>query len=226
MTSSYMKTGTDFDRKAHWEKIYQTKQPTEVSWYQDEPKTSLELIEQLHLKKSALIMDNGGGDSHLVDYLLRQGYENITVQDISEFALDRVRKRLGKDADKVRWLVADEAHCDLDQQFDVWHDRAAFHFLTDEKEIKNYKRTIRNCIKPGGYLIIATFSEHGPKKCSGLDITQYSEQSLAHLLIDFFEKDKCFTIDHVTPSHTLQNFVFCVFRRTERRERDDHITLV
>jgi SAM-dependent methyltransferase len=210
-----LKTISGFDRKAHWEKVYQTKQPNEVSWYQDKPKTSLELIEHLHLKKSANIMDNGGGDSHLVDYLLKQGYENITVQDISEIALERVKHRLGKYADKVRWIVADEAHCDPHQQYDLWHDRAAFHFLTDEKEIENYKRTIRNCIKPGGYLIIATFSEQGPKKCSGLDVRQYSENSLTQLLIDSFEKDKCFIIDHVTPSNAIQNFVFCVFRRTE-----------
>jgi SAM-dependent methyltransferase len=211
-----LKTVSEFDRKAHWEKVYQTKQPDEVSWYQDEPKTSLELIEHLHFKKSASIMDNGGGDSHLVDYLLKLGYENITVQDISEIALERVKQRLGKDADKVRWIVADEAHCDPDQQYDLWHDRAAFHFLTDKGEIENYKRTIRNCIRPGGYLIIATFSEQGPKKCSGLEVRQYSENSLTQLLIDSFEKDKCFIIDHVTPSNAIQNFVFCVFRRTER----------
>lgn len=209
-----MKTLTELDRKAHWERIYQTKQPNEVSWYQDEPKTSLKLIEQIHLNKSARIMDNGGGDSHLVDYLLKKGYENITVQDISETALERAKQRLGKVAGKVNWVVADEAYCDPDQQYDLWHDRAAFHFLTDEKEIENYKKTIRNCIKPGGHLIIATFSEQGPTKCSGLDITQYSEQSLTQLLVGSFEKDKCFMIDHITPSNKVQNFVFCVFVRT------------
>ena len=211
-----MNTGTEFDRKAHWEKVYQTKQTPEVSWYQDVPKTSLELIEQLNLKKSARIFDNGGGDSFLADHLHKLGYENITVQDISETALERAKKRLGKDGDKIKWVVADEAHCNPDQQYDVWHDRAAFHFLTDEKEIENYKRTIRDCIKPGGYLIIATFSEQGPKKCSGLNIRQYSEDSLMDLLIDSFEKDKCFRVDHVTPANAVQNFVFCVFRRTAR----------
>ena len=116
-------------RKEHWEKIYNTKQPKEVSWYQDEPTTSLELIKQLNLPKSAKIFDNGGGDSFLVDNLLKLGYENITVQDISEAALTKVKKRLGKDAEKINWIVCDEANCQPPEQYDLWHDRAAFHFL-------------------------------------------------------------------------------------------------
>src|SRR6185503_1744260 len=154
-------------RKEHWEKIYNAKQPKEVSWYQDEPTTSLELIKQLNLPKSARIFDNGGGDSFLVDNLLKLGFEDITIQDISETALNRAKKRLGKDAEKIRWVVADEAHCNPNGQYDVWHDSAAFHFLTEENEIQHYLKTIEKCIKPGGHLIIATFSESGPKKCSG-----------------------------------------------------------
>ncbi len=201
------------ERKSHWEKIYQTKQPNEVSWHQDEPTTSLDLIKQLKLPKSARIFDNGGGDSFLVDNLLKLGYENITVQDISEAALDRAKKRLGNDAAKVKWIVDDEAHCNPREQYDLWHDRAAFHFLTEEDEIKNYINTIKKCIKPNGHFIIATFSEQGPEKCSGLAVKQYSKTSMTGLLKGSFEKEKCFTTDHRTPFNTVQNFLFCTFKR-------------
>ncbi len=209
-----MEAATALARKEHWEKIYTTKQPTEVSWYEDEPKVSLDLVKQFNLPKSARIMDSGAGDSHFVDYLLNLGYENITVLDISEAALERAKKRLGPEqAKKIKWVVADEAECNPDEQYDLWHDRAAFHFLTDEKEISNYLNTITKCIKPGGYLILATFSEQGPKKCSGLDVKQYSESSMTELLKDSFEKINCFTVDHHTPFNTVQNFLYGSFKR-------------
>jgi len=203
----------DSERKSHWEKIYQTKLPTEVSWHQDEPVTSLEFISQLDLPKSAKIFDNGAGDSLLVDNLLKLGYENITVLDISEAALNKAKLRLGEKAAKVKWIIADEALCDPCEQFDLWHDRATFHFLTNEKEIAKYVNTIKKCIRPGGFLIMGTFSEKGPKKCSGLEIKQYSESLLNELLKDSFDKMKCITVDHITPFNTTQNFLFCVFRR-------------
>ena len=201
------------ERKIHWEKIYQTKEPTELSWHQDEPITSLDFIRQLNLPKTAKIFDNGAGDSLLVDNLLKLGYENITVLDISEAALNRVKLRLGKKAEKIKWIIADEAFCDLGEQFDLWHDRAAFHFLTDEKEIASYVRTIKNCITPGGFLIMGTFSDKGPKRCSGLEVKRYSETLLNDLLKDSFDKVKCITVDHITPFDTTLNFLFCVFRR-------------
>jgi ubiquinone/menaquinone biosynthesis C-methylase UbiE len=204
---------TESERKSHWEKIYQTKQPNEVSWYQKKPLTSLELLKQLNLPKSAKIFDNGGGDSLFVDNLLQRGYKNISVLDISETALNRAKLRLGPEADKIKWIVADEAFCNPDEQFDLWYDRAAFHFLTGEREIANYIHTIESCIKSGGYLIMETFSDKGPKKCSGLDVKQYSENSLHNLLKDSFEKLKCITVDHITPSNTTQNFLFCIFKR-------------
>jgi hypothetical protein len=120
---------------------------------------------------------------------------------------------LGEKVDQIKWIVADEAFCNPGEQFDLWHDRAAFHFLTDEKEITNYTLTLKNCIKPGGYLIMATFSECGPKKCSGLEVKRYSETLMTELLKDSFEKIKCLTVDHTTPSKTVQNFLFCGFRR-------------
>lgn len=201
------------ERKSHWEKIYNTKQPNEVSWFQETPTTSLKLIKQLNLPKSAKIFDNGGGDSHLVDNLLKLGYENITVQDISEAALEKAKKRLGEDTVKIKWIVCDEANCNPPEQYDVWHDRAAFHFLTEEIEISNYVNTIKKCINPGGHFIIATFSEQGPKKCSGLFIKQYSETSMTTLLQSAFEKEKCFTTDHRTPFNTTQKFLFCIFKK-------------
>ncbi|MDP1728550.1 MAG: class I SAM-dependent methyltransferase [Bacteroidota bacterium] len=208
-------SNTGKERKAYWEKIYQTKQSTEVSWYEAEPKVSIDIISQFNLPKSAHIMDCGAGDSRLVDYHLKLGYENITVLDISEAAFERTKKRLGEEAKKINWVVADEAKCKPDEQYDLWHDRAAFHFLTDEHEISNYLITIKNCIKPGGYLILATFSEQGPKKCSGLNIKQYSESSMTELLKDSFEKLKCFTVDHQTPFNTIQNFLYCSFKRKQ-----------
>jgi SAM-dependent methyltransferase len=204
---------TEFNRKLHWEKIYETKLPNQVSWYEEEPVTSLEFIKRLNLPKSARIFDNGGGDSFLVDHLLKLGYKNITVLDISEAALNRAKSRLGKKADQIKWIVADEAFCNPGEQFDLWHDRAAFHFLTNENEIANYVRTVKTCIKSGGYLIMGTFSERGPKKCSGLDIKQYSESLMTDLLKDSFEKIKCLTLDHITPFRTVQNFLFCGFKR-------------
>ncbi len=206
------------DRKLHWEKIYSTKKPREMSWFQEVPSTSIQLIKELNLPLSAKIFDNGGGDSLFVDNLLEMGFENITVLDISSNALERAKQRLNGKTKKVKWIVADEAHCKPGEQYDLWHDRAAFHFLTDEKEIGNYIRTIKNCIKPGGYLIIGTFSDQGPKKCSGLEVKQYSEKSLTEKLQDDFEKIKCFTIDHQTPFNSNQNFLFCVFKRKAARK--------
>src|SRR4029078_11879246 len=136
------------------------------------------------------------------DNLLKLGYENITVLDISEAALNRVKLRLGKKAEKIKWIIADEASCDPCEQFDLWHDRAAFHFLTDEKEIAGYVRTIKNCITPGGFLIMGTFSDKDPKRCSGLEVKRYSEALLNDLLKDSFDKVRCITVDHITPFDT------------------------
>ena len=201
------------DRKKHWENIYQTKQLTEVSWFQPTPQTSLDLIGGFNLPLSAKIIDIGGGDSLLVDHLLDVGYQNITVLDISEAAIVRAKKRLGERADAIQWIVSDASQFSTSEKYDLWHDRAAFHFLTTPDEIESYLKTARQSIKPAGALIIGTFSEQGPKKCSGLDIKQYSEESITHLFARGFEKIKCFTLDHKTPFDTVQNFIFCTFRR-------------
>lgn len=204
-----------FDRKKHWENIYQTRQLNEVSWYQPTPETSLDFIQRYNVPKTAKVIDIGGGDSFLVDHLLDKGYQDITVLDISTAAIERAKQRLGKKADRVKWIVADAAKFQPTEKYDFWHDRAAFHFLTDEQEISSYLDTAQKNIKPEGVLVIGTFSEQGPKKCSGIEIKQYSEISMAERLKNFFEKIKCITIDHETPFGTVQNFVFCSFRKLQ-----------
>jgi 2-polyprenyl-3-methyl-5-hydroxy-6-metoxy-1,4-benzoquinol methylase len=207
-----------FDRKKHWENIYQTKELKDVSWFQPTPETTLEFLKILGVPTSAKIIDIGGGDSFLVDHLLNLGYENITVLDISEAAIDRAKKRLGDQAKKVNWIVEDISNFKPAKTYDFWHDRAAFHFLTNEQEISNYFLTAANGISPTGILLIGTFSEQGPKKCSGIEIKQYTETTLTLRTQHLFEKTRCTTIDHKTPFDTLQNFVFCSFRKLKRPE--------
>ena len=201
------------DRKKHWENIYQTKDLKVVSWYQPTPTTSLDFLKQFNIGTTAKIIDIGGGDSFLVDHLLDLGYTDVTVLDISASSLDRAKQRLGERATKVKWIVADASTFKPIEQYDFWHDRAAFHFLTQEDEINNYIETIQKSITPAGVLVIGTFSEQGPKKCSGIDIKQYSEVSMSERLKKFFKKVKCITVDHVTPFNTIQNFIFCSFRK-------------
>ena len=201
------------DRKKHWENIYQTKDLKDVSWYQPTPATSLDFLKQFNIPTTAKIIDVGGGDSFLVDHLLDLGYTDLTVLDISASALDRAKQRLGDRSKKVKWIVADAANFKPTEQYDFWHDRAAFHFLTQEQEITNYIDTIQKSIKPEGVLVIGTFSEQGPKKCSGIEIKQYSETTMTDRLKKFFEKVKCITVDHKTPFNTIQNFIFCSFKK-------------
>ena len=201
------------ERKKHWENIYQTKQLNEVSWFQPVPQTSLNLISKYVKSKDAAIIDIGGGDSFLVDHLLELGYTNISVLDISEAAIERAKIRLGENANKVSWIVSDISKFEPTEKYDFWHDRAAFHFLTDKEDINRYISTVNKAITTNGILTIGTFSESGPKKCSGIEITQYTEESLANLFPNEFEKIESFYVDHPTPFDTVQNFVFGVFRK-------------
>ena len=195
----------------HWETVYKTKEPNQVSWTQDFPKTSLDFITSFDLAKNTNIIDVGGGDSKLVDFLVEAGFTNITVLDISSKALERAKLRLGEKAENIEWIVSDITDFKPQKSFDLWHDRAAFHFLTSPEQKEKYLKTIQNNVN--GYLVLGTFSEKGPKKCSGLDIQQYSEESLSQLLEDNFEKIRCFTEDHTTPFNTVQNFLFCTFKK-------------
>jgi 2-polyprenyl-3-methyl-5-hydroxy-6-metoxy-1,4-benzoquinol methylase len=204
---------SSFDSKDHWNKIYQNNSAKEVSWYQPVPTTSLDFVKQFNLSKNAKIIDVGGGDSFFVDHLLNMGYQDITVLDISEKAIEKARQRLGNQSSKIKWITADAASFHTNVKYDLWHDRAAFHFLTDEQEIDSYIETVNTSIKPEGYLVIGTFSEQGPQTCSGIIIKQYSEQTMTDRFKNLFEKIKCLTIDHTTPSGSIQNFIFCSFRR-------------
>lgn len=197
--------------KFHWETVFTTKQPHEVSWTQDVPKTSIDLIKSYELPKSAKIIDIGGGDSKLVDFLLEEGYENISVLDISENALERAKSRLGDKAEMVSWIVTDINDFKPEDKYDVWHDRAAFHFLTTTEEISRYIETANNAIS--SFMTIGTFSANGPTKCSGLEIKQYSESELTNTLAQNFSKIKCFQENHLTPFNTEQNFLFCSFKK-------------
>lgn len=198
------------ESKRHWEKVYTEKQPHEVSWTQDVPQTSLDFIREFNLPKTASIIDIGGGDSKLVDFLLDDGYQNITVLDISEQALLRAQARLGDRAKLVTWIASDILDFVPKQQYDLWHDRAAFHFLTGPDEVTQYTTLAASAVK--GYLTIGTFSHDGPKKCSGLEIKQYNEAELQDELSKAFTKVRCIVEDHTTPFGTQQNFLFCSFK--------------
>ena len=199
------------NKKSHWEHIYDVKTPEEVSWTQEKPETSLNFIHSFGMDKTAKIIDIGGGDSKLVDFLLEEGYENVSVLDISANALVRAKNRLGNKAEKVTWIVADITEFEPTEQYDIWHDRAVFHFLTEENNIKKYQDLVAKAVK--GKMVIGTFSKNGPLKCSGLEIKQNDETSLTSNFEANFEKIECFTIDHKTPFDTIQNFIFCSFNK-------------
>lgn len=198
------------DSKEHWEIVYGTKTPEEVSWTQEVPQISLDLIHSLSLKKKSKIIDVGGGDSKLVDFLLDEGFEDITVLDISGKALERAKKRLGEHAKKVTWIQADIISFEPKENYELWHDRAAFHFLTEPKQIQSYVDLVNNSVH--GHLIIGTFSEKGPEKCSGLPIKQYNVGQMEATFQEF-EKVECQTEHHQTPFGTTQHFLFCSFKR-------------
>lgn len=199
------------NKKNHWETVYSSKQANEVSWTQEIPSTSLDLISSFNLSKDAALIDIGGGDSKLVDYLLEEGFSDITVLGISEHALEKAKVRLGENAGKVKWIVNDITEFQPDRTYQVWHDRATFHFLTTSDQIAKYVAIARKATTD--FLAIGTFSKDGPTKCSGLEIKQYDEVQLQKELSLGFEKIKCITEDHVTPFDTKQNFLFCSFRK-------------
>ncbi len=201
------------DKKHHWENVFATKAENEVSWFQPYPKTSMEFLELFQLPLNANIIDIGGGDSHLVDALLEKGYQNIWILDIAATALGKAKQRLGDRAKQIHWLVTDVTEFVPPVQFDFWHDRAAFHFLTDEESINKYVSIAESGIKKNGYLILGTFSDEGPQKCSGLEIKQYNEASMSARFKPAFNRIKCIREEHTTPFNTVQNFLFCSFQR-------------
>lgn len=200
--------------KAHWEEVYATKSPTAVSWFQPHAALSLQLVEQTGVPKDAGIIDVGGGASTLVDDLLDAGYSNLTVLDLSDAALAASRARLGSRADAVHWLVGDITQITLPEQaYAVWHDRAVFHFLTTEPQREAYVAAVMRAVKPGGHVIVATFAEDGPEKCSGLPVARYSAQGLHAQFGNPFTLLRQQREEHHTPFGTVQQFIYCLCRK-------------
>ena len=200
-------------RKQHWETVYETKGDQEVSWYQEIPVTSFKLIDSLNLKKDDAIIDVGGGNSNLAVELSKKGFKNLSVLDISAKSLERTKLKLKQTAENISWIVSDILEFQPSFEFSLCHDRATFHFLTEKEDIKKYIKLVEKAIKTDGFLIIATFSNRGPLKCSGLEITQYSEETLHRLFHDKFELINAFDDVHKTPFETEQNFIYTVFKR-------------
>jgi SAM-dependent methyltransferase len=198
------------DTQEYWERVYESRGPEKVSWFRPHLDTSLRLIERAAASLSASIIDVGGGASTLVDDLLARGYRNVTVLDISHTALDATRKRLGPLSGNVHWLVDDITRADLtDQAFEVWHDRAAFHFLTSREERQEYVRRVAAAVKPGGRVIVGTFGPAGPDRCSGLDVARYDIPSLHREFGARFRLVASSEELHGTPSGTTQQFLYC-----------------
>ncbi len=200
-------------RKTHWENIYQTKGATALSWYQEHPDKSLELIARSRIFKSDSIIDVGGGASTLVDNLIDRNYLDVTVLDISGLALRHAQKRLKEKSNKASWIEGDILEANLPRKhFGLWHDRAVFHFLTNRADRRIYVDKMKRSLKPGGYIIIASFSLEGPSRCSGLDIVRYNPDTLHKEISDDVELIESLTEDHQTPFDTQQKFIFCLFK--------------
>lgn len=201
------------DAQTHWEKIYTEKPPNAVSWYRPHLEASLELIERLAPHRSSSIVDVGGGESTLVDDLLARGYEDVTVLDISRTAIDANKKRLGEASERVHWLVADITQTELpSSRYDIWHDRAVFHFLTEASDRIAYVRQVARGVKRGGYTIVSTFGPEGPTKCSGLEVVRYDAESLHRELGVQFRLLGSSKEEHQTPFGTTQQFLYCYCR--------------
>tara|TARA_B100000242_G_scaffold85418_1_gene57066 strand:+ start:547 stop:1161 length:615 start_codon:yes stop_codon:yes gene_type:complete len=203
------------EKKKHWENIYQTKNIDGVSWYQETPYESIELIKKFSTTDSDMIIDIGCGKSFLADNLLKLNYKNITLVDISLNALKEVKDRLNNKS--LNFIETDVLNLKLERTFDIWHDRAVFHFITNKKSVEKYISLCNEYIGEGGKLIIGTFAEDGPLKCSGLEIKRYSVENLKELFKENFEFIEGFKKLHSTPFGTQQSFTFCVFRKITNR---------
>lgn len=201
------------DARSHWENVYTTKAPEVVSWYRLHLEKSLEIVERVAPDRSVAIIDVGGGESTLVDDLLARGYQNVAVLDVSPTAIDVAKRRLGRAADSVQWIVADITSVELPSSAcDVWHDRAVFHFLTEKEQRAAYARQVARVVKPGGYVLVSTFGPEGPTKCSGLEVVRYDAESLhAEFGVSFRLLESLKEL-HETPLGTTQQFLYCLCR--------------
>ena len=201
------------DPRAHWQKVYETKKPTEVSWYQPAARVSSSLIRRVAPDRSAAIIDVGGGASTLVDGLLAAGYSSVSVLDVSSAALAQASERLGGDAARVTWLEADVLDAALPASaYDVWHDRAVFHFLTEAADRERYVKQVRRSVRPGGYVMVATFASDGPTKCSGLEVARYAPEELHGEFGSDFQLVDSAREEHHTPTGAVQPFIYCLCR--------------
>jgi ubiquinone/menaquinone biosynthesis C-methylase UbiE len=199
--------------KQHWEKVYHTKSTDSVSWYQEHAERSLAMIHDTGAPKNAAIIDVGGGASTLVDDLLAEGYADVSVLDLSGAALAAAQHRLGERAKNVRWIEADVTQLELPyHHYDIWHDRAVFHFLTDEADRKAYVQQVFHAVKPGGHVIVATFAEDGPEQCSGLPVMRYTADELHDQFGEAFRLERHSRELHHTPAGKVQQFVYCYCR--------------
>jgi ubiquinone/menaquinone biosynthesis C-methylase UbiE len=198
------------DTETHWEKVYRSKRPNEVSWFRPHLEISLQLIGRAAPNRDAHIIDVGGGESTLVDDLLNHRYRELSVLDVSSTALQVTKERLGANAEHINWLYGDVTTFGFARhQFDVWHDRAVFHFLTDSKDRVSYVRQVRHAVKPGGHVIVATFGPDAPAMCSGLDVVRYDPDTLHGEFGPHFRLVKHFTELHQTPAGSTQQFIYC-----------------
>ena len=204
---------SDASRQSHWENVYASKRENEVSWFQESPAPSLALIAEVRATPGSAIIDVGGGASRLVDHLIDRGFHDVTVLDLSAAALEASKARLGERAGSAQWLVADVTTWEPSRTYDIWHDRAAFHFLTEERDRAGYIERLKQGLKIGGHAIIATFAPDGPEKCSGLPVARYDGASLARTLGAAFKLLHTQRHEHATPWDSRQIFQFSVFRR-------------
>jgi SAM-dependent methyltransferase len=204
---------SDAGRQAHWENVYTTKSEKEVSWFQETPAPSLELIALTRLPVDAAIIDIGGGASRLVDDLLAREFRRLTVLDLSGAALAAAKERLGESGAEVQWVIADITKWEPKQTYDLWHDRAAFHFLTDHADQSAYVDRIKRAVKPGGYVVIGTFAPDGPERCSSLPIVRRDATTLVKILGSDFVLTDTRRHDHATPWGAVQRYQFSTFRR-------------
>ena len=202
------------NKKSHWENVYATKSVDQVSWYREHLDTSLKMILRTGVEKDAAIIDVGGGGSTLADDLLDNGFADVSVLDISGTAIAKSKERLGKRSERIDWIEADITDVVLpEDHFDVWHDRAVFHFLTDAEDRRKYVDLVTRSLKVGGHIIVASFGLAGPQKCSGLDVVRYSPESMHGEFGDEFRLVKSVDESHETPFGTTQEFVYCYCRR-------------
>jgi len=203
------------NRKDHWERVYQKHAPTEVGWYQAYPEISLKFINNTGVGLDGRIIDVGGGTSKLSEHLLQQGYKELTVLDISSNSIKKAKAQFGEKSSRINWIEGDVTSYGFKEQYDVWHDRAVFHFLTKIEDRKGYVNSLNQALKLNGHLIIATFSLEAPPKCSGLSVVRYSPETLQNELGDNFNLVETLVEDHATPSGVKQNFIFCRFMKRQ-----------